>query len=128
MKSGFESLLALDAYTTEEALRIAAYDRAMTLKTLAESSPPAKEIAESIIDFVQGDYWRMGAVDVALKYADRRTSIKSLIAKAGEIAKWAKPPVEVAAPEPQRADQRTDDERRTQPAAQKKSRRGRGRR
>ena len=120
MKSGFESLLALDAYTTEEALRIAAYDRAMTLKTLAESSPPAKEIAESIIDFVQGDYWRMGAVDVALKYADRRTSIESLIAKAGEIAKWAKPPVEAVVAEPQRTE--------TQPAAQKKSRRGRGRR
>ncbi len=120
MISGFDSLLALDAYATEESLRVAAYDRAMTLKMLAAHSPPAEEIAESIIDFVQGEYWRMGAVDVALKYADRRASIKSLIARAGEIIKWVEPPAKVVTAEPQWTE--------TQPATQKKPRRGRGRR
>lgn len=126
MTTDLASLLALDAYTSEEVLRVAAYDRALQLTKLVVRPSPVDAVATRIVGFVRGECWRMSVVDVALKYADRHTSIDALIEKAEEIAAWAKPPV---APTPAVEPKHTESQRtETQPAPRKKSQRKRGHR
>jgi len=100
------SILALDSFSGEESIRVAAYDRALTLKALARRAPSVASIASSILEFVQGEGWRMNAIDVAVRHANRHTGIEDLIAKAKEITDWAAPPVEVVTPPP--ATERTE--------------------
>ncbi len=99
MSSDFGSLLALDSFTSEQAIRVAVYGRAILLRTKIGRPPSAESIASDFVDFVKGERWRLDALDVALKYADRRSSVETLIARASEIVAWADPSVAVRSEE-----------------------------
>ena len=88
MTTAYESLLALDSFTSEESVRVSVYSRALTLMGKGTAPEPANVIAGKFLKFVKGQRWRMEALDVALHYATRRSRSDDIIRKANEIVSW----------------------------------------
>ena len=80
----------------EQTVRVAVYDRAMTMYRLLARAPSVEAIAETFLNFVQGQRWRIDALDVAIKHTGRGNTIETLVQKAEQIAKWAVPKPESA--------------------------------
>ena len=86
------SLLALDTGAGEESIRVAVYDRALTLKSLSRQAQTAEEMGERFVAFARGERYRLEALDVALRHASIRSTAETIIASAEKIANWAAPP------------------------------------
>ena len=91
------SLLSLDSVSSEEQIRLAIYDRALSLHKITKKSPGVTAIAESFVEFVRGERLRLDALDLAFQHADRFTSADRLLDRAEKIVAWAAPPVEPVA-------------------------------
>lgn len=100
---GHGSLLALDALASEESIRVALYGRAMEMHKRMSNPIKVELIAEAFVRFVKNERYKLDALDIALRFAGRRTPVETLIAQATEIVRWAKPPV-AAQPQPQTSD------------------------
>lgn len=98
MTSEYGSLFALDSFASVESVRVAVYSRALAVANTLARPPATEAIANIFLDFVKDDRWRLDALDVALKRADRHTTVEKLIAKATEIADWATADVDIQTP------------------------------
>ena len=97
MEKDYGSLLALDAFASEQSIRVAVYARAMDLRRTISRPPPVEEIADNFLAFVKGDRWRLEALDVALRQRDHRSTVASMIESAGRVVAWARPAIEPTA-------------------------------
>ena len=97
MPSDRSSLLALDSGMSEESIRVAVYDRAMTLNMRFARGPTVEEIANLLVAFVGAEHWRLDALDVALRKTDRRGTVAGIVEAAGEIVRWVRSEPEVSA-------------------------------
>ena len=88
MTSDRGSLLALDSFSSEESLRVAAYTRASLLP--AESAR-TEEAAEMFIKFIGGERWRVEVLDAAMGTVNRYTTAKAVVEIAEKIAEWVSP-------------------------------------
>lgn len=91
MATDYSTLLALDSMASEQSVRVAVYDRALNTKRVVARAPPVESIAERFFAFVQGQRWRLEALDAASNHANRRDTIERLIENAETIAAWADP-------------------------------------
>jgi len=82
------SLLSLDSFASDESARVAVYGRAMRFCADTARPTPTEEVADAMAAFVDGQRWRLEALDVALDKQNRRSSLEHLLESAGAICAW----------------------------------------
>lgn len=100
MTSDWGSFLELDSFVSEESLRVAMYERALTVRNANPKAGTTEEIASCFIDFVKGERWRFDALNVALKSINRTVTVDTLIEKADKVVAWVESEPEIEIPEP----------------------------
>lgn len=98
------SLVSLDSSASKQSIRVAIYARALAFLRAGTSGETPGPIAESFFEFVGSEKWRLDALDVALKHANRRDTLERLLEQAEKIAEFVKNPPE---PEPEPVAEKT---------------------
>ncbi len=82
------SLLALDAFASEESLRVYIYKCAMKFPGRSPRYATMDLVASAFLNFIKGERWRLDALDTALEQTSRCTTVEVVLEKAQAIVDW----------------------------------------